>query len=57
MATLYDRYGRKVDTGVLKEERAAATVAGIRNIYSTVHVAASLTPERLAAVLRQAEFR
>ena len=56
MATLYDRYGRKVDNGVLKEELAAATVAGIRNIYSTVHVAASLTPERLAAVLRQAEF-
>jgi phage gp29-like protein len=56
MATLYDQYGRKVDTGILKEERAAATIAGIRNIYSTVHVAASITPERLTAVLRQAEF-
>ena len=56
MATLYDPYGRKVDTGVLKEERAAATIAGIRNIYSTVHIAASITPERLTEVLRQAEF-
>ena len=55
-ATLYDYLGRKVDFGMLKKEQAAPTLAGIRNIYSTVHVAAGLTPERLAGVLRTAEY-
>jgi phage gp29-like protein len=54
--TLYDAYGRKVDTGRLKVEQAAATLAGVRNIYATQHVAAGITPERLSAVLRTAEF-
>lgn len=54
--TLYDAYGRAVDTARLKEQQAAAEFAGIRNIYSVIHPAAALTPERLAAILRQAEF-
>ncbi len=56
MATLYDQFGRKVDTGMLKEEQAGPTVAGLRNIYSTIHIAAGITPEKLASVLRLAEF-
>src|SRR5271169_295568 len=53
---LYDVYGRKVDTGMLREEQAAPTMAGVRNIYSVMHPSAGLTPERLTAILRQAEF-
>ncbi len=56
MSTLYDQYGRKVDLGRLKEEQAAPTMAGIRNIYAILHPAAGITPERLTAILRQAEF-
>ncbi len=54
--TLYDYLGRKVEPAMLKREQAAPTLAGIRNIYSTVHVAAGLTPERLASTLRIAEY-
>src|SRR5271163_1380244 len=53
---LYDAYGREVDTGLLGEEQAAPTLAGIRNIYSVMHPSVGLTPERLAGILRQAEF-
>jgi phage gp29-like protein len=56
MATLYDAYGRKVDTGRLKEEQAAPTLSGIRNIYATLHPEIGLTPDRLMAMLRNAEF-
>ncbi len=31
--TLYDAYGREVDTGLLREEQAAPTKAGGRKIY------------------------
>ncbi len=54
--TLYDAYGRKVDTGMLREEQAAPTMAGVRNIYSVMHPSIGLTPERLSAILQQAEF-
>src|SRR5208283_2119792 len=54
--TLYDAYGREVDTGRLREEQAAPTMAGVRNIYSVMHPSAGLTPERLSGILRQAEF-
>jgi len=54
--TLYDAYGRTVDTAQLKEEQAGPTMAGVRNIYSVMHPSVGLTPERLAAILRQAEF-
>jgi phage gp29-like protein len=53
--TLYDAYGREVDTARLREEQAAATTAGVRNIYSVMHPSAGLTPEKLSAILRQAE--
>jgi phage gp29-like protein len=54
--TLYDAYGREVDTGMLREEQAAPTMAGVRNIYSVMHPSIGLTPERLAGILQQAEF-
>ncbi len=53
---LYDAYGREVDTGMLREEQAAPTMAGVRNIYSVMHPSIGLTPERLTAFLQQAEF-
>ena len=54
--TIYDAYGRAVDTSLLHTEQAAPTMTGIRNIYSIMHPSAGLTPEKLSAVLRQAEF-
>ena len=54
--TLYDAYGRAVDTAQLREEQAAPTMTGVRNIYSVMHPSVGLTPEKLAAILRQAEF-
>ncbi|MGH7814521.1 MAG: DUF935 domain-containing protein [Candidatus Binataceae bacterium] len=54
--TLYDAYGREVDTGLLKTEQAAPTMAGVRNIFSVMHPSAGLTPERLAEILRESEF-
>ena len=54
--TLYDAYGRLVDTAPLREEQAGPTLAGIRNIYSVMHPSVGLTPEKLTAILRQAEF-
>ncbi|MGH7917290.1 MAG: DUF935 domain-containing protein, partial [Candidatus Binataceae bacterium] len=53
---LYDAYGRAVDTELLREEQAAPTMAGVRNIYSVMHPSAGLTPERLTSIMRQAEF-
>src|SRR5579859_8278327 len=53
---LYDAYGREVDTARLREEQAAATMTGVRNIYSAMHPSAGLTPEKRSAILRQAEF-
>src|SRR6185437_11658035 len=52
---LYDAYGREVDTAQLRAEQAAPTMAGVRNINSTMHPSAGLTPEKLSAILRQAE--
>jgi phage gp29-like protein len=54
--TLYDAYGRPVDTAQLREEQAGPTLAGVRNIYSVMHPSVGLTPEKLAAILQQAEF-
>src|SRR6201987_876277 len=54
--TLLDAYGRPVDTARLREEQAGPTLAGVRNIYSVMHPSVGLTPEKLAAILRQAEF-
>jgi phage gp29-like protein len=55
MTMLYDAYGREVDMGRLRNEQAAATMTGVRNIYSQMHPLVGLTPERLASILRQAE--
>lgn len=53
---LYDAYGREVETESLRTEQAAPTMAGIRNIFSVMHPSVGLTPERLASILREAEF-
>src|SRR5260221_178452 len=53
--TLYDAYGREVDTAQLRDEQAAPTVAGVRNIYSVMHPSTGLTPEKLIAIQREAE--
>jgi phage gp29-like protein len=52
---LYDAYGREVDTGMLSEEQAAPTMAGVRNIYSVMHPSVGLTPHRLSQILQAAE--
>lgn len=54
--TLYDAYGREVIPELLKGEQAAPTMTGIRNAYAWLYPAAGLTPERLVAILRQADF-
>ena|SRR5579872_5426045 len=54
--TLYDAFGREVDVSRLREEQAAPTISGIRNIYSSMHPSVGLTPERLTQILREAEF-
>lgn len=56
MTKLYDAYGREVDTARLGGEQAAPTMAGVRNIYSMMHPATGLTPEKLVAIQREAEF-
>jgi Protein of unknown function (DUF935) len=52
---LYDAYGREVDTAELRDEQAAPTMAGVRNIYSMMHPSVGLTPEKLIAIQREAE--
>ncbi len=49
--TWYDAYGRKVDTARLREEQASPTTGPVRR-HDASHPAAGLTPDRLAAVLR-----
>lgn len=53
---LFDAFGREVDTGMLRDEQAAPTMAGVRNIYSVMHPSDGLTPERLSRILHEAEF-
>jgi|HubBroStandDraft_1064217.scaffolds.fasta_scaffold69545_1 phage gp29-like protein len=53
---LYDAFGREVDVERLREEQAAPTMSGVRNIYSAMYPSAGLTPERLTQILREAEF-
>ena len=53
---LYDAFGREVDCERLRDEQAAPTLTGVRNIYSSMHPSAGLTPERLSQILREAEF-
>jgi phage gp29-like protein len=51
--TLYDAYGRPVRTRELTREIAAPTLTGIRSVWNET-VAGGLTPQRLAALLRNA---
>jgi phage gp29-like protein len=53
---ILDAYGRPVQLEALREEQAASTLAGIRNIYSTIDTSIGLVPDKIVAVLRQAEF-
>jgi phage gp29-like protein len=54
--TLYDAYGRPVIYDALREEQAAPTLVGIRNIYSIIDDSIGLTPEKAAGILRTAEY-
>lgn len=51
---LVDHLLRPIDTGRLKEEHSAPSVSGVRSIMSG-HPAQGLTPQRLAAILTEAE--
>ena len=53
---LLDSYGRPIQYEMLREEQAAPTLAGIRNIYSIIDSSIGLTPQKIIGVLRQAEF-
>jgi phage gp29-like protein len=54
--TLFDAYGRPIVFEALREEQAAPTLAGIRNIYSIIDDSVGLTPEKVVGILRNAEF-
>src|SRR6516164_3277881 len=53
---LVDAYGRPIVYEALREEQAAATLLGIRNIYSVIDDSIGLTPERCLGILRTAEY-
>lgn len=52
--TLYDAYNRPVKREELGQEKAAPSLTGIRSIWNFSSVTTGLTPERLAALLRDA---
>ncbi len=56
MSQILDAYGRPVQTETLREEQAAPTLTGIRNIFSIIDTSIGLTPDRIVGMLRQAEF-
>jgi phage gp29-like protein len=53
---LFDAYGRPIVFEALREEQAAPTLAGIRNIYSIIDTSIDLTPEKAVGILRNAEY-
>jgi phage gp29-like protein len=53
---LFDAYGRPIVFEALREEQAAPTLAGIRNIYSIIDDSVGLTPEKVVGILRTAEY-
>lgn len=53
---LFDAYGRPIVFEALREEQAAPTLAGIRNIYSVIDDSIGLTPDKVVGILRNAEF-
>ncbi|HUO23693.1 MAG TPA: DUF935 domain-containing protein, partial [Caulobacteraceae bacterium] len=52
---LVDYLGRPIETAILKEEIAGPSAMSVRTIWSG-HPADGLTPQRLAAMLREAEY-
>ncbi len=54
MPTLYDYAGRPIDMRALRDEHAGPSVTGVRSVLTT-HPASHITPQRLAAILREAE--
>ncbi|MBI1262963.1 MAG: DUF935 family protein [Rhizobiales bacterium] len=54
MPPLVDQYGRPIDFEKLREEQAAAHLMGVRTPYGD-HPSNGLTPQRLAAILRESE--
>jgi phage gp29-like protein len=56
MMALLDAYGRPIVFEALREEQAAPTLLGIRNIYSIIDDSIGLTPEKAAGILRTAEY-
>jgi phage gp29-like protein len=53
---LFDAYGRQIVFEALREEQAAPTLVGIRNIYSIIDDSIGLTPEKAVGILRTAEY-
>src|SRR5216684_8203035 len=53
---LLDQYGRPVQFELLKQEQAAPTLTGVRNIYSIIDSSLGLTPDKIVMILRQAEW-
>ena len=53
-SVLLDHRGRPVEFDALEEEVAGPSTTGVRSILST-HPASGITPERMAAILREAE--
>ena|ERR1700756_1958170 len=56
MAPLTDSYGRAVVPELLREEQAAPTLLGLRNIYSIIDDSINLTPEKVIGILRTSEM-
>ena len=52
--TRVDHRGRPIRRSGLRGERAGPTVTGVRSVL-TSHPASGITPEKLAALLREAE--
>src|SRR5215831_19380371 len=53
---LLDQYGRPVVYEALREEQAAPTLLGVRNVFSIIDTSIGLTPEKAAGILRTAEY-
>ena len=53
---IFDAYGREIDTGLLKREQAFPTLAGIRNVFSSLWPSVGLTPEKLTGILRASDY-
>lgn len=52
--TLYDAYNRPVQKNVLAQEVARPSLTGVRSLWNYSYVTGGLTPQRLAALLKNA---